>query len=59
MFERVQNTPLEADLGLLQHLRCFQPLTIITERSIFDVAAALDLLPLASSYKSASFPGNI
>ena len=30
----------EADLGLLQG---FQPLTIITKRSILDVAATLDL----------------
>ena len=32
----------EADLGLLQHPR-WSALTIITKRSILDVAAALDL----------------
>ena len=40
--KEVQYIRSEADLGLLQHPRwSFQPLTIITKRSILDVAAVL------------------
>ena len=46
-------TTPEADLGLLQH-RSWKPLTIITKRSILDVAAVLDP-PLDTSLFSVNF----
>ena len=44
----------EGDVGCKVLTKCFQPLTIITKRSILDVAAALDP-PLFSENGSSTF----